>query len=150
MTTTIVVRILLCVIFATALMAGSSHGRRHFFDCKPVDSLDSLMAVTPAGRYLTMGPLGLYAIVSEVECYLLHVKQQDFEQQHRSLLEVPEDVAAVPAAVEQPEDNPPELLPCGDIITKPNQQYCQEPCQPICINVCGFNGQCSYIIECGT
>jgi hypothetical protein len=71
MTTTKGVNAIVWVIFATALMASSSYVASSSLTCKPVSSLEKLLAVNPAGKNLTEGPLGLYAIVSKSECYYL-------------------------------------------------------------------------------
>jgi hypothetical protein len=71
----------------TALMATCSYGSNTFYKCEPVDSYASLNAVKPAGTNLTMGPIGVYAMISSTQCYVLNLNQPGLEQQYSSLFQ---------------------------------------------------------------
>jgi hypothetical protein len=80
MATTAAVKTVVCLIIVTALRDSYSYRARTIYDCERVDNFGSLNAVKPAGKRLTTGPLGVYAMISSTKCYVQSLNQPVLEQ----------------------------------------------------------------------
>jgi hypothetical protein len=144
MTTTTGVKTVVCVIFATALMASCAHGADIVFSCEAVNDLEGLMAVKPASQNLTLGPLGVYSIISSTECYVLNVNQPDFAQRYPSLFQLHKGVSEEletrrAAAVACGKDGCGEKVFCSNWCLHPTVHKCLGPCHCKVYDQCNFH-----------